>query len=97
MSRTDKKGLDKEISERISAKYDPKLEEKAMQWIGAIIKSTPPAVIGSDGASLHKWLKDGVILCKLLNEIRPNTVEMRKVAVNPKHVLEERVSEQRKF
>lgn len=85
------RGLDKETAERIAQKYDPELEQRAMDWIGAILNVNPPQVIGNDGASLYKWLKDGVILCRLLNAIQPNTVPSTKLANSPRNQLEERV------
>ena len=84
-------GLDAEIAQRMRAKYDPELEQKALNWIGSIVGVTAPVVSGQDGDALFAWLKNGVILCKLLNCIKPGTVSESKITLNPRHVLEERV------
>jgi len=82
--------LDEEIAQRMKDKYDPELEQKALDWIGAITKRQVPEVRGKDGDALYEWLKDGVILCDLLNAIKPNTVPPSKITRNPRHHLEER-------
>ena len=91
-SSSNKLGLDKEIHERIQGKYDVALEAEAMQWIATVVGIQAPTVLGNEGAALYAWLKDGVILCDLLNALRPGTVSASRICRKPAHVLEERVS-----
>ena len=85
------RGLDKEIQENIESKYDPQLEQKALDWIAAITKQRAPKVKGCHGDALYDWLSSGVVLCDLLNSIRAGTVPTRQITRKPRHVLEERV------
>lgn len=96
LANMSKVGLDAEIAQRMRDKYDPELEQKALDWIGVIIQDTAPSVIGRDGDALFGWLKDGVRLCKLINCIVPETIPKNKITLNPRHALEERVSENMK-
>ena len=82
--------LDEEIAQRMKDKYDPDLEAKALKWIAAIVGRQAPVVSGVDGDALYLWLKDGVILCDLLNAIKPGTVPKSKITYNTRHHLEER-------
>ena len=88
---SDLKGLDKEIHDRISSKYDPQLEQKALDWIGVVAKRSPPRVVGRDGDALFEWLRSGVILCEMLNGIVPSIIPQRAYTKSPKNMLEERV------
>ena len=84
-------GFDRDLQERIRDKYDPALEQKAMDWVAALTGSTAPKVLGNDGAALFNYLKSGVLLCKMLNHISPGVIPTSKIAENPKNMLEERV------
>ncbi|KAJ3339506.1 Transgelin [Entophlyctis luteolus] len=56
-------GLDKELAEKAAAKYDPAREAQAREYI--------EQVTGQSFASenFHESLKDGVLLCSLINRI----------------------------
>eukprot|EP01103_Thecamoeba_quadrilineata_P011343 TRINITY_DN2687_c0_g1_i1.p1 TRINITY_DN2687_c0_g1~~TRINITY_DN2687_c0_g1_i1.p1 ORF type:complete len:1007 (+),score=188.05 TRINITY_DN2687_c0_g1_i1:223-3021(+) len=69
--------LDDDLATKEEFKYVPELEEKAIIWIEALLKEKFPA--GSFMASL----KSGVILCKVLNAIKPGTVS--KIYEGPIH------------
>ncbi|XXQ36119.1 Calponin-homology (CH) domain-containing protein [Plasmodiophora brassicae] len=60
-------GLDKEIAEKIASKYDPAMEKEAQDWIEQVTAE-------KFKAGFQESLKSGVILCKLLNRIKPGTV-----------------------
>ena len=61
-------GMDKELAEKQAAKWDPKLEAEARQWI--------EAVTGMEiGADLHEGLKSGEILVTLVNTIQPGILK----------------------
>jgi hypothetical protein len=58
--------MDLELKKKQESAFDPQLEAQAKNWI--------QAVTGETITDLHQSLKDGVILCKLVNKIRPNTI-----------------------
>eukprot|EP01120_Amphizonella_sp_Union-15-10_P012998 TRINITY_DN5948_c0_g2_i1.p1 TRINITY_DN5948_c0_g2~~TRINITY_DN5948_c0_g2_i1.p1 ORF type:complete len:174 (+),score=36.59 TRINITY_DN5948_c0_g2_i1:52-573(+) len=59
-------GLSADVKQKRAATYDTELEGRLKTWIEAVvgIKLNPP---------FQKALQDGVILCKLINKIRPGT------------------------
>ncbi|CAK9017219.1 Calponin-3 (Calponin [Durusdinium trenchii] len=60
-------GLDKELAEREAAKRDVALEEKVAGWLSD--------VTGEDvDADLLESLRDGVILCKAMNAVKPGAI-----------------------
>lgn len=63
-------GLDAEIYLKLKAKEDPDWERKIGAWIETVYGK--PLI---DVADLHTSLKDGVILCELLNILKPGTVK----------------------
>jgi len=73
---------------RIRAKYDPSMEQEAMDWIAELVGTVSPKVIGTEGEVMFQWLKNGVYLCHLLNKIKPGTVQT--IVEQPRNVLEER-------
>ncbi|KAJ1555746.1 hypothetical protein HK096_001777 [Nowakowskiella sp. JEL0078] len=60
-------GLDKELAEKQAAKYDPEREKQAREYIEAVTGEKFPL------QSFQESLKDGVLLCKLMNKIMPET------------------------
>ncbi|KAJ3148170.1 Muscle-specific protein 20 [Geranomyces michiganensis] len=60
------RGLDKDLAAKAAAKYDPVREAEARAWI--------EKVTGEQFASddFHESLKDGVLLCKLVNKLLPD-------------------------
>lgn len=57
-----------DLSYKDDLKYNPELERMARNWIESVIGETLP------DPSLHRSLKSGVILCRLINKIKPNTI-----------------------
>eukprot|EP01095_Lingulamoeba_sp_RSL-Kostka_P005886 TRINITY_DN1790_c0_g1_i1.p1 TRINITY_DN1790_c0_g1~~TRINITY_DN1790_c0_g1_i1.p1 ORF type:complete len:251 (-),score=92.40 TRINITY_DN1790_c0_g1_i1:567-1319(-) len=74
-------GLDKELREKMEAKYDLDQEKEAMEWISKMIGRELEG-------RLYDELKSGVVLCELIRAIRPSL--MKEFEENPTHVLEER-------
>jgi len=74
-------GLDAETYQKMKSKFGPDMQQKAVEWIEELTGEQ----VGPD---FHSGLKNGVILCKLLNKIRPGTVP--KFVERPGHVLVER-------
>ena len=57
-------GMDKELADKAAAKFDPKMEREAREWIEAV---TGEALEGT----LQEALKSGVVLCALVNALKP--------------------------
>jgi hypothetical protein len=61
-------GLDAELARRAAEKYDYEMEDEAREWIETIT--------GLDiGEDFGEGLRDGVILCTLVNKIHPGIVK----------------------
>jgi hypothetical protein len=61
-------GLDAELARKKAANYDFGAENKAKEWVEALTNETFEGAFGES-------LRDGVLLCKLVNTIRPGTVK----------------------
>ncbi|XP_060088851.1 calponin-2 [Heteronotia binoei] len=61
-------GLSAEVRNRLAQKYDPQKESELRIWIEGITGRE----IGPD---FQKGLKDGVILCELINRLQPGSVK----------------------
>ncbi|XP_067663015.1 myophilin-like [Haliotis asinina] len=69
-------GLSAEISKKISDKYDVVIEREAREWIETLIGrplSENGGDLGVDG--MHAVLKDGVLLCQVMNCLQPGSVK----------------------
>eukprot|EP00761_Pharyngomonas_kirbyi_P011977 gb/GECH01012003.1/.p1 GENE.gb/GECH01012003.1/~~gb/GECH01012003.1/.p1 ORF type:complete len:290 (+),score=74.46 gb/GECH01012003.1/:1-870(+) len=62
-------GLDRELAQKQAAKKDPKAEAEVRGWIEAV---TGEKFASSD---FQESLKDGVLLCKLANRIKPGSIK----------------------
>ncbi|NXR61040.1 TAGL2 protein, partial [Rhadina sibilatrix] len=67
-------GLSREVQQKIDRQYDPELEQVLVRWIleqcgrdGGAAVAQPAA--GRDG--FQQWLKDGTVLCRLINSLHP--------------------------
>ena len=49
-------------------KHDPEAERAVVEWLEGVVQQKKQG-------SLHEWLKSGVVLCNLLNVIRPGSVK----------------------
>ncbi|KAJ3074209.1 Muscle-specific protein 20 [Podochytrium sp. JEL0797] len=56
--------LDREIKEKAAAKYDPLQEKEAREYTEAVSGTPFPST------SFHESLKDGIILCTMLNNMQ---------------------------
>ncbi|XP_075049257.1 transgelin-2 [Mixophyes fleayi] len=67
-------GLSREVQMKIDQKYDPELENILVQWI---VNQCPPAC-GQPSepgkVGFQTWLKDGTVLCHLINTLAPGSV-----------------------
>uniref|UniRef100_A0A672U5I4 Calponin n=1 Tax=Strigops habroptila TaxID=2489341 RepID=A0A672U5I4_STRHB len=74
-------GLSAEVKNRLAQKYDPQKEAELRTWI----ESVTGQQIGPD---FQKGLKDGVILCELMNKLQPNAVRKINRSSQNWHQLE---------
>jgi len=60
-------GLDADIKNKMDAKYDTELENKAKTWLESVTG-------GKQKGSFQDWLKDGRVLCAAMNKLKPNSI-----------------------
>mgnify|MGYP002635946148 CR=1 FL=1 len=70
-------GMDKELAEKAAAKYDPALEAASKTWIEQVTGEK----LGE--MSLQQELKNGVVLCQLVNSISPGICPKPSTAKMP--------------
>ncbi|ERE75223.1 transgelin-like protein [Cricetulus griseus] len=75
-------GMSREVQSKIEKKYDEELEERLVEWI---VMQLGPDVGRPDRGRLgfQVWLKNGVILSKLVNSLYPEGSKPVKVPENP--------------
>ncbi|KAF4008909.1 hypothetical protein G4228_000474 [Cervus hanglu yarkandensis] len=75
-------GMSREVQSKIEKKYDEELEERLVEWI---VVQCGPDVGRPDRGRLgfQVWLKNGVILSKLVNSLYPDGSKPVKVPENP--------------
>lgn len=62
-------GLSRELAEKVAAKYSMDDEQEIVAWLCDMTRTDPPA---GDGPEYFKhWLKDGTILCALMDVLDP--------------------------
>eukprot|EP01113_Clastostelium_recurvatum_P036556 TRINITY_DN522_c0_g1_i2.p1 TRINITY_DN522_c0_g1~~TRINITY_DN522_c0_g1_i2.p1 ORF type:complete len:222 (+),score=60.32 TRINITY_DN522_c0_g1_i2:50-667(+) len=61
-------GLDRDVQSKIDSSHDPHQETEVRHWIEGVIGEKFPS------PNFETSLKNGVILCKLINRIRPGSV-----------------------
>ncbi|XP_023699659.1 calponin-2 [Paramormyrops kingsleyae] len=74
-------GFSAEVKSKIAQKYDPQKEEELRIWIEDVTGRT----IGDD---FQKGLKNGVILCELINKLKPGSVKKINQSSQNWHQLE---------
>lgn len=67
-------GLSREVQMKIDQKYDPELENILVQWISSQCSNQVGEPEEAGKAGFQKWLKNGVILCTLINSLAPGSV-----------------------
>ncbi|KAF5896578.1 Transgelin, partial [Clarias magur] len=71
-------GLSREVQSKIEKKYDVDLEERLVEWIvaqcGPSVGRPQP---GRQG--FQNWLKDGCILCELINSLHKDSKPVKKI------------------
>ncbi|XP_013781070.1 myophilin-like [Limulus polyphemus] len=76
-NRAMKSGLAAEAHERIQKKFDPQLAGTMLEWV----KEVTGLDINTSGESgeFHEVLKDGQVLCRLINSLQPGTIPEKKI------------------
>jgi len=67
-------GLSGEIKKKMDSKYDEEAEQEVMEWIVHHLperKAEKPSGL----ENVHAWLKDGIVLCELINKLQPGSVK----------------------
>ncbi|KAJ8728297.1 hypothetical protein PYW07_016995 [Mythimna separata] len=77
-NRATKSGFAAEAQRKINSKYSEELAQECLEWINAIIGE--PTNTSGDMDNFYEVLKDGTILCKLVNDIQPNMVKKVNVS-----------------
>lgn len=73
MNRATKSGLAAETHAKVNAKYNEDAAAEALYWIKAVLKED----IKVDGSqdNFYEILKDGQVLCRLMNVLRPGSIK----------------------
>uniref|UniRef100_A0A8C0C2P7 Calponin n=2 Tax=Balaenoptera musculus TaxID=9771 RepID=A0A8C0C2P7_BALMU len=74
-------GLSAEVKNRLLSKYDPQKEAELRSWIEGLTGL-------SIGPDFQKGLKDGIILCTLMNKLQPGSVPKINRSMQNWHQLE---------
>lgn len=61
-------GMSREIQDKIEKQYDVELETQCRHWIAAVVGEPFPE------GSFHEALKDGLLLCRLMNILSPESI-----------------------
>ncbi|XP_029547343.1 transgelin [Salmo trutta] len=71
-------GLSREVQSKIDKKYDQDLEERLTEWI---IAQCDPGVGQPEAGKTgwQNWLKDGCVLCELINSLSSGNKPIRKI------------------
>jgi len=72
-----KYGIDKDLADRAAAKYDTRLEGEVRTWIEAVTGDK----LG--GCSLQEELRNGIVLCNLVNVIKPGSTKPPSTSAMP--------------
>lgn len=71
--RAGKAGINAEAQARIHSKYNDEIAQETLEWIRKL--TGEPANTSGDADNLYEVLKDGTLLCKLVNELQPGSVK----------------------
>lgn len=67
------RGFDAELAQKHIDEWDSELEQKALQWVYEMTGTRVEKITD---------LRNGVVLCQLINRIRPNTIPRYNQGVN---------------
>jgi len=72
-NRAAKSGFAAEAQRKINAKYSDELAQESLEWIKSIIDAD--FNVAGDMDNFYEVLKDGQVLCKLVNSIKPGIIK----------------------
>ncbi|XP_071953215.1 transgelin-2-like isoform X2 [Antedon mediterranea] len=67
-------GFSAEVAAKMDSKYSVENASKAAKWIDALLKDTTIAS-SPEAGELHEKLKDGTVLCRVINTLKPGSVK----------------------
>jgi hypothetical protein len=71
-NRAAKSGFAAEAQRKINSKYSEELAQECLEWIRVI--TNEPINVSGDMDNFYEILKDGTLLCKLVNCLKPGSV-----------------------
>ncbi|XP_063532814.1 myophilin-like [Cydia strobilella] len=72
-NRAGKAGINADAQARINSKYNDDVARETLEWVRVL--TGQPANTSGDVENLYKVLKDGTLLCKLVNAIQEGSVK----------------------
>ncbi|XP_045462070.1 myophilin [Harmonia axyridis] len=72
-NRATKSGFAAEAQRKVNAKYSEELAHESLEWISMVAEN--PINTAGDMDNFYEVLKDGQILCNLINSIKPGTIK----------------------
>lgn len=72
-TRATKSGFAAEAQQRVNSKYVPEVAEEVLKWVKTVTGESFSTA--GDQDNFHTVLKDGSILCKLINTLKPGTIK----------------------
>jgi len=78
-NRATKSGLAAEAHNKIQSKYDPALASQLLEWIKDVMGSDVDLDTSGDRETFYRQLKDGQILCRLINVLQPGSIPEKKI------------------
>lgn len=72
-NRATKSGFAAEAQRKVNAKYSEELAQESLEWIKTITEEN--INVAGDMDNFYEVLKDGILLCKLANCIKPGIVK----------------------
>uniref|UniRef100_A0A336KB30 Transgelin n=1 Tax=Culicoides sonorensis TaxID=179676 RepID=A0A336KB30_CULSO len=72
-NRAPKSGFAAEAQRKINSKYSDELAQECLEWIREI--TGEDINVSGDMDNFYETLKDGTLLCKLVNQIKPGTIK----------------------
>lgn len=63
-------GIQAAVAAKTASKRSPNVEQSLLAWIFEVVGEKVP-----EGVAYEEVLKDGVVLCKLMNKIKPGAID----------------------
>ncbi|GFS83784.1 myophilin [Nephila pilipes] len=79
-NRATKSGLAAEAHSKIQSKYDPALASQVLVWMKDVMGDNVEEIDTSgDREPFYQLLKDGQVLCRLINILQPGSIPEKKI------------------